>query len=507
MAGGRLVKKIAFLNPPPLYVEIGQGWLKALHENEGVDLPLERLPDGRLTAPCREKLTVALKKFLQAKSWQPRARALCAIGARGVSLRRLSLPAGAKEEFHQRLLLQIESEFPLPPDELAWGWQQLGETKPSNGAIAKQELLVAAVKKEVVADYQELLCACGTNPVFTLAALARSCLCPQPPESYAMLDIGNSQSELTCFEKGVPTVSRIIFWGSDDISGPADAGLAALAQTLKGSLTGTKLFVSGNKISDEFTARLTKALGNGWQCEQLEVMGGEGRSAAILGLQQSVGQDGNPPLVIRVKQSSGTASLATLDVKKWATRAVLLAATLLLLPYAEALLLKPHLAKKVAAFKAEAARLAVIDRELDFLQYLKQNQPPYLDALFVFSKSTPPGTRFDALSMNSHGEVSLRGSFRDGQQVADFRSKLIASGFFANVTVEEQTPTPDHQKVNVRISAQEKPAAQLQSLAIGPTAEEIAKVKNEKESPSEAMSPGLSSAPPAAMPPARKESP
>ena len=35
------------------------------------------------------------------------------------------------------------------------------------------------------------------------------------------------------------------------------------------------------------------------------------------------------------------------------------------------------------------------------------------------------------------------------------------SGFFANVTVEEQTPTPDRQRVNVRISAQEKPLARL----------------------------------------------
>ncbi len=501
------MKKIAFLNPPPLYVEIGQSSFKALRENDSVELPLERLPDGRLTMPCREKVAASLKKFLQAKGWQPRAQALCAIGARGVSLRRLSLPVGAKEEFHQRLLLQVECEFPLPPDQLAWGWQQLGETKPPNGAIAKQELLVVAVKKEVVGDYQELLGGCGTNPVFTLAALARSSLCPQPLETCSMLDIGNSQSELTCFEKGVPTVSRIIFWGSEHDADPANAGQAALLQMLKGSLSGTRLFVSGNKVSDEFTARLTKNLGNGWQCERLQVMGGEGRSAAITGLLKCAGQDGNPPLVIRVKQSSGAASLATPDVKKWAMRAVLLTAILLLLPFAEALLLKPHLAKKVSAFKADAARLTVIDRELDFLQYLKQNQPPYLDALYVFSKSAPSGTRFDAFTMNSHGEVSLRGSFRDGQQVADFRSKLIASGFFANVTVEEQTPTPDHQKVNVRMSAQEKPDAQLQSLAIGPTAEEIAKVNNRSEAPAGAMSPGLSPAPPAAMPPAGKDLP
>ena len=42
--------------------------------------------------------------------------------------------------------------------------------------------------------------------------------------------------------------------------------------------------------------------------------------------------------------------------------------------------------------------------------------------------------------------------------VMDFRSKLIDSGFFSTISVEEQTPTPDRQKVNFRMSAQWKPA-------------------------------------------------
>ena len=470
------MKKIAFLNPPPLYVEMAQNWLKALHENDGVELPLERLPGGRLTAPCKEKIVSALKHFLKAKSWQPRARAFCAVGSRGVSLRRFSLPAGTKEEFHRRLLLQIEGEFPLTPDELAWGYQPLGGLQPSNGTIAKQELLVAAVKKEVVADYHEILRACGTEPVFTLAALARRNLCAQPTDAFTMLDIGNSQSELTGFGKGVPTNSRIIFWGSENSLGSPDAKFDALVQAIRGCSSGTKVFLSGNKLSEDDTTRLATSLGSGWQFDRLAAADGAGRSAAISGLQKFVEQGGEPSLPICVEHASGMAtSLTTLDLKKWGACVGALVAALLLLPYAEALLLKPHLAKKVTMFKAETARLTMIDRELDFLRYLRQSQPPYLDALYVLSKSVPPGTRFDALSLNSHGQVSLRGAFRDGQQVADFRSKLIDSGFFANVTIEEQSPTPDRQKVNVRISAQEKPTAQLLSLSVGPSADEIAK--------------------------------
>jgi hypothetical protein len=85
---------------------------------------------------------------------------------------------------------------------------------------------------------------------------------------------------------------------------------------------------------------------------------------------------------------------------------------------------------------------------------------------------------------------------KDGTQVAGFRSKLIDSGFFASVAVEEQTPTPDRQKVTVRITAQWKPANDRQSLSIGPTAEEIEKAKNRPKDP-----------PPGAFPPMDMGSP
>jgi len=96
MAGGRLVNLASILNPPPLFVEIGPDWLRARHGDDGVELPLERGPGGNLTAQGKEKTIATLKDFLKPKSWQPRARAWCAINSRGVSLRRLSLPAGTK---------------------------------------------------------------------------------------------------------------------------------------------------------------------------------------------------------------------------------------------------------------------------------------------------------------------------------------------------------------------------------------------------------------------------
>jgi len=456
----------AWLNPPPLLVEIGPNWLRARHGDASVELPLERGPEGRLTAPGKEKVALALRNFLKARSWLPRARAWCALGSRGISLRRMTLPNGTAEELNQRLRLQIEAEFPLPPEELAWGYQPLGTPPPANGAPGRRELLLAAVKKELVADYHGLLHASGADPVFTLAAVARWNYCGRPTGSFAMLEVADRQAELTLFENAVPTISRCLAWPGDNASQPADGPLEALAKSIKGSVAGAKLYVTGQGVSPEFTERLAWHLGNGCKCERVGAGPSDSGSAALAGLEKFAAQRETPELAIRLEPASnGAAVLGSPDWKTWGARAGVLAAACLVLPYAEALLLKPHLERKVAAFKAEAARLKVIDRELDFLRGLKLSQPPYLDLLTVFSKASPPGTRFDSLSLNSKGEVALRASFHDGQQVAAFRNQLMASGFFTNVVVEEQVPTPDRQKVNIRLSALERGPADLQSAS------------------------------------------
>src|SRR5271155_6170640 len=106
------MREPAFFNPPPVFIEIRPDVLKVLRGDRGIELPLERAADGKLTGKCREKLAVELQTFLGRKSWQPRVRAVCGISAHGVSLRRITVPAAAKEEFARVLRLQIEAEFP-----------------------------------------------------------------------------------------------------------------------------------------------------------------------------------------------------------------------------------------------------------------------------------------------------------------------------------------------------------------------------------------------------------
>jgi hypothetical protein len=443
------MKDFPILNPPPVFIEIAQSSLKSLRETGGIELPLERAMDGKLTASCREKISAELGKFLAHKSWQPRVRAVCGIGLRGVILRRITLPVTAKEEFDRVMRLQIESEFPLPPEELAWGWREI-----SNGAD-KREILVAAVRKEIVEEYTALLTAAGAKPEFTLAALARNALCPQPDNSHAIIDIGQDESELAGFEKGIPDLTRVVSTKPE----------AALETAVK--LVGAKaIFVCGSSASE---------IGH---CRRLEISEGAGCSAATLGLKKLADENGALFLLqIQPKLAKKNLKFSWTEHRLWLTRAAVLLGILAVLPYVEPLVLKPFLAKKLASFKAEKQRfLSVVDPELHFLQFLKQNQPPYLDALYVFSKAAPPGTKMDSISIGQHGDISLRAALQNAQQLMDFRTKLIESGFFETIVVEEQTPTPDR-RVNVRMTAQWKAAGTRAPVKVESSPEENVKPK------------------------------
>ena len=92
------MKAFDFLTPQPVFIEIGQSSLKVLNGEKGLEVLLERQQNGRLTSSCKETVISSLQNFLEQRSWGQRRRALCAIGSRGVSLRRLTLSAASKEE-------------------------------------------------------------------------------------------------------------------------------------------------------------------------------------------------------------------------------------------------------------------------------------------------------------------------------------------------------------------------------------------------------------------------
>ncbi len=479
-----------------LLLEIGHTTFHAACGADSFALPLERNANGRLTEACRERLSSGLKAFVAQKA-RGAKNAWCAVNARGVSMRRLSLPASSPDELQRVLQLQIESEFPISPEELAWGTQPLGSN------AGRQDVLVVAVKKDALEECSAIFGDCGLVARFTLAALARAEI-QKPPGglgSAAILDIGRDFSELLIFDNGAPASVRVIPWGgghvtraiqerlsishdeaeklkltlqqpgsgaggqSPVIQGAIEEAEAALARSLKFLPAGTRLYLTGKSARQAQMAPTLGAALGGIRCESLESAQSPSPTAAIAGLAKMIARpDTSPVLVLQAGGGQLAAAAPRSAVWKWAAAAVFLALATLLFPYAEAIALKPFLEKKLAKLEADRGRLAVIDQELDFLKFVKQNQPPYFDAIYLLVRSAPQGARLNSLAMGRHQDLSMSFRFGNSAQVSDFRTKLIESGWFANVMVEEQSQPQQDRSVNVRMTAALKPAEERRPI-------------------------------------------
>jgi hypothetical protein len=98
--------------------------------------------------------------------------------------------------------------------------------------------------------------------------------------------------------------------------------------------------------------------------------------------------------------------------------------------------------------------------------------------------------------MNQRGEISVSGYTQMPQQVVEFRTRLVDSGFFSTVVLEELAPVAGGQpRINLRLTAQWKAAAEREALKLGPVV---------PDRPSTNPSPATHFAPAASNPPAAK---
>jgi hypothetical protein len=443
------LKATDFINSSPLFIEFARDLVRVLDGANGFEAVIERTADGRITDGSRQSLIPALSGFLKRTTFSSRRPALCAITARGVSLRQLALPRCSPDDFQRLLLLQIESEFPLAPDQLSWGYELLASRED-----ATQQVLVVAVKRETVEDYSSILAQCGLTAGFTVAAMARNYLLTSPPPAFSMLDVASNYSESLTYQNSVPLSLRVLPVGSAN----SDAELKSVIPT---GLPGSRIYLSGQNIQ----SRLAGAIDSKLTVEHLDASEGLGRSAAILGLKRYCEDKvGRPPLLLQTAKVPAIEPVAKPLHLKWLATAAVLSLCALSLRYAEAVIRKPQLERQLSELKAHRAKLPNIDRDLSFLQFLQTNQPPYLDRLYVIANASPPGTRVESLGMSRRGDLSLRVSMQNSQQLTDFRTKLIDSGFFSSVVVEEQTPSPDRQKLSARLTGVWKPTADRKAL-------------------------------------------
>jgi hypothetical protein len=445
---------------PGLWIDFQEGSMRARAGQAVVGIELERQENGQLTAKSRERVVEELRGLLRGSPGKARLQAYAAVGARGVSLRRVKLPGASREETRKLLRLQIEREFPLGPEALAWGYQPLenGALGTENGRRG-QEVLVAAVKRAVVEEYTELLRECGAQPLMTVGAFARTHLVPGGKDSFAMLELGRAHAELTIVENGALESVRLLRWPGGAPEGgkerpQADRELVwrGLAEKVRALWSGPKLYLTGEGARlPALRSCLERVLGAGSACEWLDPGTGEGGSATIAGLSKAWARNGGVlPLVLESESAPMGERAQTSGRWRWAAVLGLIVLGFVSVRYAEGLVLHGRLAKRLEEVRAYRDTLPKKEGDLAFLQYLKTNQVPYLDAFFALAEAAPAGMRIETLSLNRRGELAMRTTLRDPPQVAEFRSRLVQSGLFESVALEEQTMAANRQGVNAR---------------------------------------------------------
>lgn len=431
-----------------------------------------------------QALVKALQPLATRKPWQPRPLLWCALPIRGVALRHLPIPAQAGPERHRLLQLQIEAALPLPPDQLIWN--TLESPTPSSPSLPNplESVNIVALRRSAIEPLARALADAGFVPVFTLACLVRDPT-QLPAFSGTRLDVGPRAIERSDWING--SLDRIRWIPSDASSwfaNPSPSGLIEwsepLADQLRESPPSLPLSLSAPPPLDTTDQLLSVSAGFPPELnpDRIRLRPQPSPSAtqlspAILGLRSLMSSPGaSPPLRLTLDDSpvqEPATRPTSSSSRTWLLRVAVLALALLAFPYAEAFITRPLLRKRLAALQLDRDRLGEIDRRLEFVQHIADNQPPYFDATFVIANAAPQGTRIDSLSMNRRGEVTFSGAVQSPQQVGNLRTQLIDSKFFSRVVVEEQTqPQPGNPRTTFRLTAQWKAAADRESLQLGP---------------------------------------
>jgi hypothetical protein len=355
---------------------------------------------------------------------------------------------------------------------------------PSRAGTLK-ELLVAAAKKDSLQQYREIISSAGFEPLFAIAALAREGVCSHRPGHCAFLEIGGSHSELVTFDESGPATLRVLALGAEH--GSANP----LLNALRGNGTVEKIFVAG-KAAAIWSARIAPNI----PAEPLP--GINGQSTAIHGLQESL-RRGVEPLLIHTNRESTRVQRAPAQWR-WAAAACALVLISIGLRFADPIVRKARIRSTIAELEARRAQLPKVDREAGFLNYIHSNQPDYLDIIGALASAAQPGMKLDSLTISRRGEIGLRGSAQGGQAATTLRSKMIDSGYFASVVIDEQTPVQNQQQVNFRMTAQARPEAERKiAVASKPKIEKTGATTNKLNAPpGSAPQPGVVAAQPAA---------
>jgi hypothetical protein len=339
----------------------------------------------------------------------------------------------------------------------------------------------------------------------------------------AVLDLGRAHSELLTLEDGKPSAVRVISWGGDKVTDAIARALgvpAAEAEAVKRSAAavpqGSFVFettpaeeavreavldgarslerllagawapgpggersarprrvhlTGGSSRLPGLAEALGSALGGDVECRVVDLEPAPGRSAVTLGLELDLeGRGASLPLQLltRARRKEAPRAARVPSLRGWLAVAAVLGAVSLFLHHGAPLVRLAGRRARLEEARALRATLPSLDRELGFLELVEKSQVDYLEALAALSQSLPQGTVLEGLAMNRQGEVSLQGKSASFEAANDLRGRLVKTGWFSHVVLQEQAPSKEEGRVDFRMAARIRPGARPIQVAAAP---------------------------------------
>ena len=213
-----------------------------------VSLPQDSIVDGIVEDP--EAVVSAIKKLIQAEKLSGYRECVFTISGQSVIIKKITVPLMSEADLAQSIQQEAEQYIPFDIEEVNVDFQVVkaeGELpkkgeKPPEGDDRQMDVLLVAAKKDILKDQATLLQQAGLKPiiadldVFALENCFELSNGLDVDDTFAMINIGASTSNMNIIEGGITAFTRDIPAGGANITEAIQKGLNVAfkdAETIK----------------------------------------------------------------------------------------------------------------------------------------------------------------------------------------------------------------------------------------------------------------------------------
>lgn len=197
----------------------------------------------------KEAVVKAIRGLLQAGNVKA-TQAICSVPGRAVIIKKIQLPAQSEQALEANIEFEAQNAIPESLENVNLDYQIVDYLEDGNN----MEVLLVAVKKDIVNSYVEVLAAAGLTPAvmdvdyFAMENMYEASYEPQPDKAVGLIHVGASYTSINILRNGASTFTGDLPVGGREFTECLMDGLKLSyeeAETLK--ITGR---ADGKKSSD-----------------------------------------------------------------------------------------------------------------------------------------------------------------------------------------------------------------------------------------------------------------